>query len=363
MTSRTERSSTPNPALATEKTPEIGNGSTPKSPPKFANVIQMGVLYFLRSFEFPIPDTHPSRFRIVLFTNQGGLRQQAADSTNVMAFKSKLRQIATQLKVPITALVATNYDWNRKPGTGMLEFLLSNLNDGIDIDRAESFFVGDAAGRIAGWKPGASKDFSDSDRKFALNAGIPFYTPEEFFKCEPATTKFTLSGFDPRPLLTQSFDPYPPDFFNPPKPGQQEIVVLVGRPGAGKTTVAQKFFPRHVWVNQDTLKTKEKCAKVVEDEIRIGRSVVVDNTNPSKGVRNTYVSLKLMLSISFKLTRCRVDRAGIHARNPSPLHLVHRPRGPLHPQQRRSSRYGRSQVASDVGLGRVSHQFPGTHSG
>jgi hypothetical protein len=33
-----------------------------------------------------------------------------------------------------------------------------------------SLFVGDAAGRV--------KDFADSDRKWALNVGIPFHTPE-----------------------------------------------------------------------------------------------------------------------------------------------------------------------------------------
>jgi len=38
------------------------------------------------------------------------------------------------------------------------------------IDMAESYFVGDAAGR-----PG---DHSGTDRKWAVNAGLKFYTPE-----------------------------------------------------------------------------------------------------------------------------------------------------------------------------------------
>eukprot|EP00122_Pirum_gemmata_P015586 Pgem_evm1s14573 len=50
--------------------------------------------------------------------------------------------------------------------------LVASLNDGVDIDKEKSFFVGDAAGRGAGWQPKAKKDFSCSDRKFALNAGI-----------------------------------------------------------------------------------------------------------------------------------------------------------------------------------------------
>jgi bifunctional polynucleotide phosphatase/kinase len=42
-------------------------------------------------------------------------------------------------------------------------------------DRISSFFVGDAAGRQY---PGRKSDFSSTDRKWALNIGIPFFTPE-----------------------------------------------------------------------------------------------------------------------------------------------------------------------------------------
>jgi hypothetical protein len=40
----------------------------------------------------------------------------------------------------------------------------------ILTDKNTSFFVGDAAGR--------PNDYSSSDRKWALNIGIPFFTPE-----------------------------------------------------------------------------------------------------------------------------------------------------------------------------------------
>lgn len=43
----------------------------------------------------------------------------------------------------------------------------------------ESFYCGDAAGRPAKGK--RKKDFSDTDRKFAINIGIKFYTPEMYF--------------------------------------------------------------------------------------------------------------------------------------------------------------------------------------
>ena len=38
------------------------------------------------------------------------------------------------------------------------------------VDKENSFFVGDAAGRAG--------DFASTDRKLAVNIGLPFYTPE-----------------------------------------------------------------------------------------------------------------------------------------------------------------------------------------
>ena len=43
----------------------------------------------------------------------------------------------------------------------------------------KSFYCGDAAGRP---KEGdRKKDFTDTDRKFAINVGLPFQVPEETF--------------------------------------------------------------------------------------------------------------------------------------------------------------------------------------
>ena len=47
--------------------------------------------------------------------------------------------------------------------------LVGNVNNAF-VDMAESYFVGDAAGR--------PNDHSGTDRKWAMNAGLKFYTPE-----------------------------------------------------------------------------------------------------------------------------------------------------------------------------------------
>ena len=43
------------------------------------------------------------------------------------------------------------------------------------VNRKQSIFVGDAAGRAKNWAPGKPKDFSCSDRKFAANLGVSKY--------------------------------------------------------------------------------------------------------------------------------------------------------------------------------------------
>jgi histidinol phosphatase-like enzyme len=97
-------------------------------------------------------------------------------------------------ELPIRVLAATAKDQYRKPGIGLYE-LLHDLYEakGLEIgtcdpsprqariilrftseDIENSFYVGDAAGRAG--------DHNDTDRKFAVNAGLTFYTPEQYFK-------------------------------------------------------------------------------------------------------------------------------------------------------------------------------------
>jgi len=74
---------------------------------------------------------------------------------------------------------------------------------------------------------------------------------------------------------------------------EQELVIFVGCPASGKSTFAKKYFvpAGYVHVNQDTLKTKEKCAKAAREAVLSKKSVVVDNTNPGLDTRSLYTSI------------------------------------------------------------------------
>jgi predicted kinase len=69
-----------------------------------------------------------------------------------------------------------------------------------------------------------------------------------------------------------------------------EVVVLMGLPGAGKTTFfEQRFAGTHVHVSRDRLRAERRpaseLATVLAEALARGRSVVVDNTNASRAER------------------------------------------------------------------------------
>ena len=66
---------------------------------------------------------------------------------------------------------------------------------------------------------------------------------------------------------------------------------MVGGPGSGKSTYAVKKMAGYTRVNNDELKTKEKCMRVCRGSLAEGHSVVIDNTNPQQEVRARYISI------------------------------------------------------------------------
>lgn len=66
-----------------------------------------------------------------------------------------------------------------------------------------SFFCGDAAGRptrIGTDGKQIKKDHSVCDRSFAMNIGLKFYTPEEYF-LKVRTEEFKLPLFNPKDVM------------------------------------------------------------------------------------------------------------------------------------------------------------------
>ncbi|GLD65645.1 bifunctional polynucleotide phosphatase/kinase [Lates japonicus] len=176
-------------------------------------------------------------YKVVFFTNQMGISK---GKLRPEVFKSKVEDILATLQLPVQVFVATGPGIYRKPVMGMWNHLCEKANDGVTVNKTTSFYVGDAAGRPENWAPGKKKkDFSCSDRLFALNIGLQFHTPEEYFlgwKSAP----YRLPEFDPRKLDSTA------RLYNPPSASlasnKTEVIVAVGFPASGKST----FFHTHV---------------------------------------------------------------------------------------------------------------------
>ncbi|KAI0340139.1 PNK3P-domain-containing protein [Trametopsis cervina] len=229
-----------------------------------------------------LKEVHENGYSVIIVSNQA-LRGKNA----IVGWKKKIPSIAAAIPdVPFHIFAATEKDGFRKPMPGIwYEVQRMFEEQGVRIDTESSFFVGDAAGRKG--------DHSSSDRKWALNVGIPFFTPEEYFlKLKPA--EHTLPGFNVAslaqdlPHITPSSTPLLPPPNSPP-----EIILFVGYPAMGKTTFYSTHFQpaEYIHINQDTLRTREKCIKAAEETLKEGKSCVIDNTNRDKTTRKYYVDL------------------------------------------------------------------------
>lgn len=138
------------------------------------------------------------KYLVVIFTNQGGVISRK-ENKSFQNFTNKLNMVIASLTEAVDNSPHSNnaYCWLfcapkrpkavkghvasdeeshlyfRKPQIGMWEAMKAEL-DGIDVEMGKSFYIGDAAG--------GKGDFSDSDKMFAENIGLQFYTPNQFFQ-------------------------------------------------------------------------------------------------------------------------------------------------------------------------------------
>jgi bifunctional polynucleotide phosphatase/kinase len=259
---------------------------------------------------------HDEGYAVMVLSNQGGISLKPpepksksgasksvklADTKSLENFKGRVLSVANALNFPLSVYAATQKDIFRKPRTGMwqralIDYGISGSEIDLALDRAGCIFVGDAAGRTGDKAAGITEDFSSSDRDLAANIAIAFHTPEEFFLEEaprPFTRTLVPADHLPSPsAIPQEILPFKT------KTNSLEVVVFCGSPGAGKST----FFQTHlapqgyVRVNQDLLKTRDRCVRVARDALTHPdpaerRSVAVDNTNADVTTRAMWIGL------------------------------------------------------------------------
>ena len=215
----------------------------PKSNSTFSKSVD-DWMYIRENVKQIIQKLYRQGYSIVIFTNQS------------KKFKSEqIKNALDSLETPYKAYIMFNKEI-KKPNP--LVFFQHIQDKKISDD---SFYAGDALGR--------ENDWSDSDKLFAINCGLKYISPEEIFP------------FKQKKKIKLKYEV------------GQELVLMVGYPGSGKSTFAKKYFDKNNYVilSGDILKTEAKIVKSLKQNLNDGKSVVIDATNPSKKKRAVFIQI------------------------------------------------------------------------
>jgi len=247
-------------------------------------------------------------YKFVIFTNQGGLLNLTTGKMGLEGFKNRWNAIYTKLQnehgINSIYLIASLYDdFNRKPYTGMWEYIETVVNGDIKVDRNASLYVGDMAGRKG--------DYSSSDLLFAINLGVNFQVPEVFYndsKSVSNRTSVLIKAVEKNDKIfkgkkfIEEFDikKRGNNIVNTDKLREmlytnQCLILFVGSPASGKTSYYEEnlqTFENQIYLSNDTFNgTPGKFNKEIEKTLRNGLSVVIDNTNGTSKVREKYIKI------------------------------------------------------------------------
>jgi len=211
---------------------------------------------------------------VIIVSNQGGIEKGL---TNAKLWMKKIESIIGVLGIQIKILCSTGINKYRKPFPTLFNNMIIDDNSDGDVkfDIDNSFYCGDACGRKG--------DHSDCDLKFALNCGLSFVTPDKLFLSKKENIpKIEYPKLNVKPKNEYVFKPY-----------NKEMCIMVGYPASGKSHYAQTICDNYgyVIVNQDKMKTKKACIKLVQELINNNKSMIIDATNPNESSRKIYIDI------------------------------------------------------------------------
>ena len=202
---------------------------------------------------------------IIIISNQKGISMNKTKSQDIY---DKIEMIYQKLKIPFVFTAATHDDKLRKPRTGIIKKINKKLKIKLLVNN--SFYVGDAAGR--------QKDRSDSDRKFAHNLKVKFFTPEEYFLDQPIDSQpWKYKGYD---ISNHQFESLIPKT-------DASIIMLSGYPGSGKSESAKNYFPNHLHLSGD--ENKSKLGKLILQNIK--NNIVIEGLFYKKSQRKKIIDI------------------------------------------------------------------------
>jgi len=165
--------------------------------------------------------------------------------------KDMIEDVCKELDIPITVLIAMDKKLH-KPNPELFNSVFKKY------DTKESFMVGDTGGRKGDW---AAKD-----KDFATAIKVKYITPEEMFPINKI-----------KKVLVEL------------KSSEQEVVIMIGIQGSGKSTIAKtKFSDSYEIISGDIFKTPAKMIKEAKKHVS-NKSIIFDATNGTKKRRKLFI--------------------------------------------------------------------------
>jgi bifunctional polynucleotide phosphatase/kinase len=273
-----------------------------------------------------IQDKINEGYKFVIFTNQAGLLSGKKNQLNLNQFKSRwvdiCHKLQSQYGITSVYLIASLYDdFNRKPCTGMWEFLETQLNGSVKVQRNKCLYIGDMAGRCATPNrlkddissfSGRKGDYSSSDLLFALNLGVEFAVPEVFYddskELGNRTKRLQERVFADKEIFNgkKYLEEFDKNISRSNEKIREEIKTLlldkkkqfliffIGSPASGKSTYYETHLTKLglTYLSNDTFNgTPAKFNKEIDRNLKEGKNVIVDNTNASSKTREKLIQI------------------------------------------------------------------------
>lgn len=217
--------------------------------------------------------------------------------SRIQNFKKRIEGIfRVSRHVSVILYAATKENYYRKPAPGMYElFKKSFLGDSF---AKKLLYIGDAAGRPATEK--RKKDYSDIDVKFSININAEFQVPEQYFLGIEENVPIPIHPSALLNQIEQNSIPLEKEC------KQQEIIMMVGLPCSGKTTIAKRLFPDYYLLELDKNKSTlhDQMNKEFIPMLEQGKSIILDGCNSSLFGRKYFLQKKNKVTFKCILIDC-----------------------------------------------------------
>lgn len=200
-------------------------------------------------------------YKLAIFVNHIAMAKGT-----LQTFKDKIEAFLNQIGIPMQVFICTGETKYKKPIPFMWR-VMEQYNENITIEPDRCFYVG------------SSVDLTD--RLFAANLNIRFFTGDEYFKLHSSPVP-QMPAFNPTIAQENNFSLV--------VAATQEVLVIVGPPCSGKTLFYKNYLRdyHYSYIDGTTNNTTAKLQRLLKTT---KRSIFIDGTNPTKTIRQKFIKI------------------------------------------------------------------------